>query len=194
MWPSNPFMFRVLIMEVTVWGCCFHHSDNHGSLQDICKSNCLRNMVCAPGLNSVLTWEWSKGFPGTVPLPHAEFFVTDFIPSHWAETSREYFCEGWETQVKCYLDDWATVSTFFSSRVHMLGFWVSSTSQSSFAGDNRLNIRSPCLWMEGVWSVRLKDWLRGSEGPFFSTGNTPMAKTLFSWAFSIDLASGSQSS
>lgn len=110
-------MFRVLIMEVTIWGCRFHHSDNHGSL------HCLRNMVCAPGLNSVLTWAWSKGFPSSVPLPHAKFFVTDFIPSHWAETSREYFCEGWETQVKCYLDDWATVSTFFLLKSSYAGFF-----------------------------------------------------------------------
>lgn len=102
------------------------------------------------------------------------------------EPSRIYSSEGWETQVKCYLDDRATVSNFFSSRVHMLGFWVSSTSESSFAGDIHLNICSPCLWNGRKQRCVECEFIRLVEklwGSWFSTGNALMAKTLFSWAF-----------
>lgn len=148
---SNHFTIRVLITMTIVWGCCLPPSDNHHSHQYIFKSNFLRNMARACGLNSVRTWEWLAGFPPQCRAVFVQsslwltlFLLTELNPLGSISLRAE------KPRSSVILMSGSQFQTFFflkSSYARFWGFFYLMVKLcQGFARDNHLNIRSPCLW------------------------------------------------
>lgn len=134
----------------------------------LCKSYCLQNMVCAFGLNSAQTQEWSVGVSWSFVLSTAKFLVTHFIPSHWPETSTKYFSGGREPQVQVLL--WCQGHSFilFLLRSSCIGFLGIFYRLARLSQGQPLTHLAPLiceLERKGVWTMSLEDWLEGSRAP-----------------------------
>lgn len=134
-------------------------------------------MVCAFGLNSTHTQEWSVGVSCSFALSTAKFPVTNFIPSHWPETSTKYFSDGWdEPQVQVLL--WCQGHNFIlfllkSSYIGFLGIFYCLVRLSQGQLLTHLPLLICELERKGVWTMSLEDWLGGSRAPDSQQDNCP---------------------
>lgn len=131
--------FRMLIRATIIWECPFQHRDYHPFLQDIFISPAARETRCVHWSQFCTDTEWSVGVSCSFPPSTAKFLVTNFIPSHWPETSTKYFSGGRdEPQVQGLL--WCQGHSFILF-LHILGF-----SSQVFPGTTAYTSGPTSLW------------------------------------------------
>lgn len=152
----------MLIRTTIIWECHFQHRDIFVS-PTACKTWCV-HLALIPHRHKSGLWGVSWSFV----LSTAKFLVTNFIPSHWPETSTKYFSDGWKPQVQVLL--WCQGHSFilFLLRSSCIGFLGIFYRLARLSQGQPLTHLAPLiceLERKGVWTMSLEDWLEGSRAP-----------------------------